>query len=265
MARKPVFCLKGCAQPLSDWPNEATELIADAGSSGLKPRRAARLEAPTTAKSGASNRARLLLATLYRTPDLEEQAASIPSQPARPINLDVFYCSGDADEEDRKDTARSFAEATRRAETKDSSLAGTFIDQIRLRSLDINVNLAMARPKSGTSLVLVKSEPASKAWAERLGAGFDHVYMDDVTKGYIRAYFCEGFSAKKPRPLVYTQVSHKEQIGPAEQLMSRLSAALPNLKFIDRIEPVDDTHPDSVHTPNSTQVRYYTADQLGDA
>jgi hypothetical protein len=273
MASKPVFCFKGCAQPLSIWTNEVIKIIADdIGSLDPTLGRATGSRGGFSIKrdSGGSLKARLLAASVDWTAGSEEQSASSPSKllsdQTRPINLDVFYCSGDAAEAKRESTAREFAETIRRTENKDSILVGTFIDQIRLRSLDINVNLAMARPRSGTSLVLEQSDPASQAWAQRLKAGFDRVYMDNVTKGYIRAYFCEGFSAKqKPRPLVYAQVSHKDQIGPAKQFVSLLSAALPNLKFIDAIEPVDDTHPGSVHAPNSTQVRYYTPDQLGNA
>jgi hypothetical protein len=272
MARKPVFCFKDCPQPLSDWTNEKVEVVTNAGSGESVLRRmvGSMPGVRTPPRSGVSTRARLSLTSLNRTAASQEQTIGSQTKPVadrtRPINLDVFYCSGDEGEAGREDAARRFAETTRQRETKDSNVAGTFIDQIRLRSLDINVNLAMVHPYSGTTLVLEESDPASKAWSKRLGAGFDRVYMDSATKRYIRAYFCEGFSTKqKPRPLVYAQVSHSNQIGAAKQFVSLLSAALPNLRFLDEIEPVDDTHPGSNHTPNSTQVRYYASDQLRDA
>lgn len=272
MASSPVFCFKGCAQPLSVWTNEKAEVIGEAATAA--PRRAERMPSvkprdpdqagPRRIQVGFSIPASMLLPA---SSGLRADAtARSPQQPARPLNLDVFYCSGDAGEAEQKRTAREFAEATRRLAPRDYILAGTYINQIRLRSLDVNVNLAMVHPKTGTSLVLVQSESASPAWLERLASDFDRTYMDDVTKGYIRAYFCTGFSVKqKPHPLVYTQVSHRYQVPQAKQYLSLLSTALPNLKFVDGIEAVDDTHPDKTHTPDVTQVRYYTSEQTDQA
>jgi hypothetical protein len=56
-----------------------------------------------------------------------------------------------------------------------------------------------------------------------------------------------------------------EKIGPAKELVFRLSEALPRLKFVQEIEAVDDKHPGKIHTPRETQVRYYTSDQSKDA
>jgi hypothetical protein len=86
--------------------------------------------------------------------------------------------------------------------------------------------------------------------------------MDDTTKGFFRAYFCQGFStAQQPRPLVYTQVSHSNEVQQAKQYIQDLSQALPGLKFVAGIEPVDDTHHDKSRSPDKTQVRCFTKDQ----
>lgn len=273
MASNPVFCFKGCFQPLTDWANERVEFIADEMSK-RHPRPVAVFDAAPFndakwgfVRTGLSIPAR---ATLVRQVAASRQDASTATggqaAPRQPINLDVFYCAGDALESQRRDEARAFAEATRNSAPHDFTLSGTFIDQIRLRSLDINVNLAMTKPKTGTSLVLVRSNPASPAWLARLSSRFDRTYSDNVTEKYFRAYFCDGFTrAQKPRPLVYTQVSYENQVPQAKQYLASLSSSLPELKFAQGIEAVDDTHPGKTHTPNQTQVRCYSSEQCKQA
>lgn len=261
MTSTPVFCFQGCPQPLSVYRNEKVEVISD------------RPAADRRAVTGSLKRAiasqidpyHLRHISMQETPTAPEAPA--PDLPptfdaAKSVNLDVFYCAGDALETSRKEAARTFAEEIRRLAPRELSIANTFIDQIRLRSLDVNVNLAMQHPKTGTSLVLVKSNPASGAWQEKLGTGFDKTYMDDVTKGYFRAYFCTGFStSQRPRPLVYAQVSHASQVPQAKKYLEELRTRFPELKFVDGIEAVDDRHPGATHVPDNTQIRCYTNEQ----
>ena len=270
MASRPAFCLVGCAQPLSDWSNERVELIADVAV--RVPVRVAangdiRRFQGTQSRTAYTNVSYLLPAARRYVPLQSSPAQNINATPpqrgvaAVPINLDVFYCSGDVNEASRKDAARAFAVAIKRDYPRTLLIAGTYIDQVRLRSLDINDNLAMNRPKTGTSLVLVKSSSASRAWQDRLGTGFDQSYMDDVTKGYFRAYFCTGFSStQKPRPTVYAQVAHRSEVPQAKAYLSELSTAILDAKFIQIVEPVDDTHPGVSHAPDHTQLRCYTRD-----
>lgn len=278
MASSPFFCFLGCPQALSLWTNEKVEIISEVTASSLK--RATTLYDNFYHVSSmhlefvrVSNPVQVTHSTSIAlhnpVTELIVETKASPAQVAplpQPINLDVFYCAGDLLEARRKEAARNFAESTRRTAPRDFVLANTYIDQIRLRSLDINVNLAMANPKTGTSLVLVKSNSASPAWTSMLRVGFDRTYQDNVTEGYFRAYFCTGFSSsQRPRPLVYTQVANQSQVPRAKQYLNLLSTNLPNLKFEQGIEPVQDTHPGTNHTPTQTEIRCYSTDQCHQA
>jgi hypothetical protein len=261
MTSTPVFCFQGCPQPLSVYPNEKVEVISDRPAADRHASTARRKRAIVSANNPYHLRRVSVQSVPDPAPDPAPEAVAT-SAAARPVNLDVFYCAGDALETSRKAAARTFAEEIRRLAPRELSIANTFIDQIRLRSLDINANLALAQPKTGTSLVLVKSNPASAAWQEKLGAGFDKTYMDDVTKGFIRAYFCTGFStSQRPRPLVYAQVAHADQVPQAKMYLEELRTRLPELKFVDGVEAVDDRHPGATHVPDTTQIRCYTTEQ----
>jgi len=134
---------------------------------------------------------------------------------------------------------------------------GTYLESVRLRSLPFNDNLKLASPKVGTSLVLVASEPASRGWSERLAGTFAKTYSDDVTRGVMRAYFCDDFAAGGARPMVYPHVAHARQLRQARKTIDGLAVKLPDFSFT-RIQAVQDGHAvQQIGIPKRTELRCY--------
>lgn len=177
---------------------------------------------------------------------------------ANAIDMDVFYCSGDALQDSRKKAALDFAAATRNKYPGSLNIGGTFLNRVRLRSFDINDNLAQksSQMKTINTLVIPRKSVGASKWSDELSAHFTKSYKDNVTP-YIRAYFCEGVSKDQPpRPTVYTQVAHGSDLPTASDYLIKLSGKLPLIRFVEQIEAVDDTHPGVSHSPNANEVRY---------
>jgi len=271
----PRFCFMGCPQPLSDWPNEKVEVIPDPPIPSIRKSERSPASGRIEHVAGEARLipAKLVLASAVAVelvPALAVRSARTVAKstalPPQGIKFDVYYCAGDALEAERAEKARAYAAALRQAAPRDLVLDGTFIDQVRVRSYAINTNLALKQPRTGTILVLYRKSAGAQAWQDRLKAGFDRSYQDEVTYGYFRAYFCTGFQPhQKPRPLVYAQVSHASQVPQAKRYLAQVAPDLPGVKFVNGIEPVDDSHPDKVHTPNQTQLRCYAFEPCQDA
>ncbi len=273
----PAFCFQGCPTSMSYWKNEKGMLISEAAGRGTTRNREAR--ATVRARSAlmttpvawpvAGGRARTakLLSDSDAPESTDSQLTGSPMEsdllPPRPLNLDVFYCAGDEFEESRKATALAFAEEVRRSAPKSRTVHGTFLDQIRLRSFEYTTNMSMRTPRMGRSLILVRSDDASNDWMRLLNnGGFNKTYMDNVTKGYYRAYFCDNFSPKNmPRPKVYAQVLHATQVPQARAYLEQLSDGSQQFQFIKGIQavdeivvPADKAKPD---VPRDTELRCY--------
>ncbi len=272
MARRPVFCFKGCPQPLSVWPHEETRVIASSEPSPqvFAPPRPAPGRPTATRLAAAPPAARLIKARYQAAPAeaaLPETAARVAIPPAlRSMNIDVFYCLGDASVGDRQTEALRYAEALRRAIPVSTIINGYYLDRIRLRSFDPATNPSMARGKSGTSIWIDRNSPLERTWSARMAALYStpipvRQNLLTTTQDYISVFFCGDLRNAQPTSTVYAQVSRRSSTSYAARLIADLKAELPALRFEPKIDAVDDRYPDKTHVPNTTVVRYYSEDQ----
>ncbi len=275
MASKPIFCFKGCAQPLDAWSTERMEIVpptpAPAAARKFEPEydAAIRQGRPLHVAWHPSEQVAFPMSksvSMATNEELNESSSTpafidVSAQPTgrglRPINLDVFYCVGDSLASVRQTAARDFALRIRQDYPRDHAVDGTYLDNVRLRSLPSEDNMKLDSPRVGKSLVVVASDPASPAWSERIGAAFARTYSDNVTKGMLRAYFCDGFAAVNTRPTVYPHVAHARQLAAAQKTVQGLAEKLPEFSFT-RIEAVQDGHPTrQIGIPKRTELRCY--------
>jgi len=295
MGVKPVFCFKGCPQPLAAWPSEEVTTVAMAPAPAVVQGHVAAKSAvvrQTAAYRPAANAPTILKAAYAAPLDVAAAppagtmtAAAAPAPPPpdaealvaaareavvplalRSMNVDVFYCLGDAGLSDRQSEARRFAESLRSAIPADAVIDGYYLDRIRLRSFDPAANPQMAQGKSGASIWIDYNSRLERDWAERMAGAYSgripiRTTVTTRTKDYISAFFCGDLQRLAPTSTVYTQVSRRADVPRVARLVADLQKALPTVRVERAVDPVDDRLPGKIHTPNATEVRYYQDDQ----
>jgi hypothetical protein len=301
MPKSPVFCFKGCPQPRSAFPIERIEVIAagpsavefafraplqrlghpeftrvgfiggqpalppppppaSSGPTGLPPPPPPPPAAAAKPPAGGLEAAQALI--------LHAQFATSQAAPSVKLDLDVFYCTGDAAQDARQAAARRFAVDVRHRFAPTTPYQGALLDQVRLLSLDPNINKALATVRTQTTVAYDPDQPQAKTWADMLTSlsKATSVLVKKTRPNYLDVYFCGGFDANHLYSTVYTLVGHQPQVAKAQNLIAKLQAQEPQLKWISVVDPVDDHHPnDPSRMPDHTEVRYYLDGQKADA
>ena len=181
----------------------------------------------------------------------------------RKVLVDIFWCSGDAQTEQRH------ASATRVADGLAESLAATNgtigssqIYAVRTRELTAAENAAPARQRSIDALYVdpSKAEPDENGLAVKylrpLLPGVQVRGTDRPTRDYIEVSFCSGAFTGKRAPRVYVQVASRPDSPLASRMMTVIRDSSPDLAIEPDIDAVLDkpNFPTSSY-PRTTQVR----------
>ncbi len=267
IAPKPVFCLKGCPQPLSNFSSETSAIIF----SGAAPTQGAflmerkpkaipatyYLPAPETWADGLQ---RVALRHVRARPAVAHPAvAHAPAPSAKGMKIDVFYCTGDPERQ---------AEAARYAHKlgdSASSLPGDLsLSLVRLRSLDIIDNLKHGLKKNDNSVWVDKGDLKEKAWGDYLTTveNLDVRVTGVATPNYISVFFCKGVDLKAV-PAIYTQVPVENDVPPVAAVINQIQTEHPDFYFVSKIQPI--TEIAGVTPPKKTEVKYILDSQAGSA
>ena len=276
MAPSPVFCFKGCPQPLDVWPSTRIRVIGASATSMSAPPAPARLAARPVG-------APVLRRAAYFVGSGQTGPASGPSPsvalrvplaplalPPRSIKVDVFYCQGDALAAKREADATAYAEALYAAYPPKRLIGRYYIDPIRTVSFDPVAKPVIATGKFGTTIWIDAGSPLEHEWADRLAAvggargGGVRIVENRWTKSkeYLSVFFCQDRAPDAvPVSTVYTQVSRAADVPRARALIDSLKAQVEGLTFITAVDPVDEKDPSRTRVPQRSEVRYYSDDQ----
>lgn len=301
--KRPIFCFKGCAQPLSVWEKERAQIFLPMGANqtensapppaNKKPVRKSEFEPPyRTAALRKLLRARPtefaaigstfgLNATsvIDKTEPTAEFAASdeqetmpsspVPSISAPSLSIDIFYCVGDEHDGDRLKMATELATEITQSTSQSYTLAGSRLGFVRLRELTAAVNRANNFVYGGSSMWIDSGTSDEKAWADYVNQKTSHPLrvatrkQPHKSKNYISIFLCDGAEKIVPKSLVFTQVPTQEDKKVGQVLNDLLSTKVSNVTFADGIEAVDSAQ--KTRSPEKTEVRFFENSQKAQA
>ena len=270
MSTTPVFCFKGCPQPLDVWPSTRINIITGSATSFSAPRGTGWAAREARRSPLLHNAAYLVGAGQSGGADADEPARALVALPPRSIKVDVFYCQGDALAAKREADATAYARALYAAYPPSRLIGRYYIDPVRTVSFDPAAKPVIATGKFGNTIWIDADSPLEHEWAARfaeLGSGIRIVENRwTKSKEYMSVFFCEDRAENAtPVSAIYTQVSRRADIPKAQALISGLKGEIAGLNFVTTVDAVDEKDPTTTRTPTHSEVRYYRDDQRSSA
>ncbi|MEI9429213.1 caspase family protein [Mesorhizobium sp. Cs1299R1N3] len=288
MPYRPVFCFKGCPQPLAIWrtdsallfrPEEPEEGI---GGKGQK----TEFIQKGLDQVGAKSRNEPILAFNEYTPGVTDihrfttndvivsqdtiAPDDIPnmSPASDALRMDIYYCTGDSQSGHRLQLATELAQQITRTTRSNFVLEGNRLAFVRVRELTAALNLEH-NFVYGMNTVWVDPRSRSElAWADYVNSKSptpltQFPITGNRSKNYLSVYLCEGAEDARATSTVYLQVPSRSETLIGDRMVSYLNSELPQLGFAKHVSAVDEG--DQIQSPNSTEVRYFLSAQRSDA
>lgn len=255
IAPDPVFCFRGCPQPLAAWPSETVEILnaprrkSEINNSVIAPIR----HASIVRQKPAEVRLFALTASENSEEVKPKKTADTPVSDAPPVKIDFFYCTGDERDTERERLAKSIAALVLMEEP--SALAGVKIGLVRARSLSPEANAQHRYVSGGNTVWIDGFSPQEEKLAKvLLGYGVGRLELNyrkpgHTSPNYLSVFICDGAEKIKARSIIYTQVPKEEDKTAAGLFIGVLAAKERRFYFAKAIEAVE-------KSPDRTQVRF---------
>jgi hypothetical protein len=240
------WCLQGCALPGP---------ASLAGGPAPRYAQAARLAFPWSARAltdagGQSDQN----ADARKPPSIAKKAPArgkvqvvrrYPVTAARPVVVDVFWCSGDADADARRAKAEASARSIVERLDADNSLIGSSqIYTVRLRELTGEENAASRNQRSMDALYVdsVKTEPEENRLAVKyIPKDLLKVrQVDTPSRDLISVFFCADAFKGPKSPRVFLQVATRTDLGLASKMQGILQDSAPDLSIEPKVQVMSD-------------------------
>jgi len=180
----------------------------------------------------------------------------------RGMTLDIFWCEGGPDESIRREEARSFGLSARaNINNSPQTLYGSSrFETVRLRPLSERTNARPGYQRNDNSLYVDRDDSDEQAAAKDLirNRNLRVAAVSKRSPGYVSAFFCRDAFHGKTSPPLYVQVPSVNSLADASNVISFLDKNFDNVDVQRKAEVVIDS-------PESSEVRYYRADEADEA